>query len=91
MPRIIYSLHFDLADPKYAPRIVGLVAPLDANGDSRYCRPCPPIRRVVDLRVGHALIHTPSRIRYGIKAVRVYREAEAADVCQVCGYAVPGS
>ena len=72
MPRIIYSLLFDL-------RALGgsklqLVAPLDAAGQSPHCRAVPPKQRVIDLRVGDFVRH--GREAYEITAVRAYREAK---------------
>ena len=92
MPRIIYSLHFDLEDPRKPSRLVGLVAPLDATGNSPHCRPNSPVGRLIDLRAGQQLRHLPSQRVYRIKTIRAYREAFARSATtQRGGYIVRGT
>lgn len=50
MPRIIYSLKFDLGRTPNG-ELTQLIAPLDPGGRSPHCRPCMPKRRVIDLWV----------------------------------------
>ena len=90
MPRLIYSLIFDLSDPADELRIVQLVAPLDRTGQSPHCRPMPPKQRTVDLRIGDELRHKDKK--YVVKDVRAYREAEDAstDTNDADGYFVRG-
>ena len=71
MPRIIYSLKFDLGRTPNG-EIMQLIAPLDPRGQSPYCRPCMPKRRIIDLRVGDQVSH--GRRTYLIEGVEAYRE-----------------
>ena len=56
MPRIIYSLKFDLGQTANG-EIIQLIAPLDPSGQSPYCKAMPPKKRVIDLRVGDYIWH----------------------------------
>ena len=90
MPRIIYSLKFDLGR-SLAGEIVQLIAPLDSGGRSRHCRPVRK-RRVIDLRVGDFLRHRGRS--YIIDGVEAYREAwmdESPKAPPTEGFVVPGS
>ena len=71
MPRIIYSLKFDLGR---TPRgeIIQLIAPLDPRGQSPHCEAIMPKRRVIDLRQGDEIWH--GRRACLIKGVEAYRE-----------------
>ena len=73
MPRIIYSLRFDL---ERGPRseIVQLVAPLDTQGQSQFCEALLPVERVIDLRPGDEVWHEPGKRAYLIKGVEAYRD-----------------
>jgi hypothetical protein len=73
MPRIIYSLRFNL---ERAPRgeIVQLVAPLDTQGQSQFCEALLPVERVIDLRPGDEVWHEPGKRAYLIKGVEAYRD-----------------
>jgi hypothetical protein len=75
MTRVIYSLIFDL-ESSLPKEILQFVVPLDAGGRARLCRPCPPKRRVIDLRPGDFLYFEPARKEYFIKAVSAYRDAQ---------------
>ena len=74
MPRIIYSLQLELEDPKSPSGTVGLIAPLDREGQSPHCRACMPKTRVIDLRVGDVVEHRKAK-RYRIVGIRAYRDA----------------
>ena len=71
MPRIIYSLKFDL---EHGPNgeITQLLAPLDPHGQSPHCRAVTPKRRVVDLRIGDRVWHRQRS--YRIEGIEAYRE-----------------
>ncbi len=71
MPRVIYSLLFDLRTLEAGS--VQLVAPLNAVGQSRHCRAVPPKQRVIDLRIGDFIRH--GRHVYEVVGIRAYREA----------------
>ena len=71
MPRIIYSLEFDIADPDRPQQLLGLIAPLNRAGQSPHCRPIGK-GRVIDLRVGDQLTHQGRCV--DIRAVRAYRQ-----------------
>jgi hypothetical protein len=88
MPRVIYSLAFDLM---HHGRQMLLIAPLLPDGQSPYCSACAPKRRVVDLRAGDQVEHGQSR--YRIKKVLAYRQAVygVAEPRRDEGYAVRGS
>ncbi len=75
MPRVIYSLIFDLRTLSGSTR--QLVAPLNDAGQSPHCRAVPPKQRVIDLRVGDFVRHGQNV--YEIAAVRAYREAQWPD------------
>ena len=75
MPRIIYSLKFDL-ERGPSGEIVQLIAPLDPTGQSPHCRPCMPKRRVIDLRIGDYVWY--GRRTYLIEGVEAYRENRIA-------------
>ena len=73
MPRIIYSLKFDLeGDP--GGEMVQLVAPLDCHGQSQFCEAILPVERVIDLRPGDEIWHKPGKRAYLIKGVEAYRD-----------------
>ena len=73
MPRIIYSLKFDLEqDPRGG--IVQLIASLDCDGQSLFCEAILPIERVIDLRPGDEVWHGPGKQAYLIKGVEAYRD-----------------
>lgn len=61
MPRIIYSLLFELEPDDSPPASMYLVANLDRTGNSEFCRPCAPKTRTIDLRVGDLLHHVRSK------------------------------
>jgi hypothetical protein len=93
MPRIIYSLQFDLRRQQSA-ELIQLIAPLDRNGQSRYCRAIQPKRRVIDVRVGDRLFHGGQI--YEVTAIRAYRDAnidedQPASGASAEGYVVPDS
>jgi hypothetical protein len=71
MPRIIYSLKFDLGRTLTG-EIVQLIAPLDSQGQSAHCRPIQK-KRVIDLRVGDFIWHRGRS--YIIDGIEAYREA----------------
>ena len=68
MPRIIYSLQLDLY-PNATAKLLQLIAPLDAHGQSPHIRPQPPKKRVVDLRPGDWLRHRRLTVRWPVKKV----------------------
>ena len=74
MPRVIYSLLFEL-EPEKLGTSRTLVVPLDAQGQSinGLTKAVAPKLRVIDLRVGDWL--TFKRRAYKIVEVRAYREA----------------
>ena len=69
MPRTIYSLQLDLY-PRATGKLLQLIAPLDAHGQSPHIRPQPPKKRVVDLPPGDRLRHWGRPFR--VKAIRVH-------------------
>lgn len=71
MPRIIYSLRFDLERGPNG-EIVELIAPLDPQGQSQHCRAVMPKRRVIDLRIGDRVWHR--KRSYLIEGIEAYRE-----------------
>ncbi len=84
MPRVIYSLLFEL-EPKKPGTMLSLVAPLDAEGQSAngLAKAVRPKRRVIDLRVGDWL--TFKRRAYKDVDVKAYREAWWADGARASG------
>jgi hypothetical protein len=88
MPRVIYSLAFDVL---HRGQQMLLIAPLLPDGQSPHCRACAPKCRVIDLRPGDQVEHGQSR--YRIKKVSAYRQAfyGAAGPRPDEGYAVRGS
>jgi hypothetical protein len=91
MPRIIYSLQFDLRRQQ-SDELIQLIAPLDRRGQSPHCRAIHPKRRVIDLRAGDRLCHDNQV--YMITAIRAYRDnfieqEEAAAGASADGYLVP--
>ncbi len=94
MPRIIYSLFFELCPRKTSEAVeqLELIVPLDAEGQSPHCCAEPPKTRVIDLRPGDWVRHRTGR--YRIRAIRTYRDGQikaetVADA--VDGYVVRGS
>lgn len=75
MPRIIYSLLFEL-EPEKPGTTLSLVVPLNADGQSTngLRKGVLPKPRVIDLRVGEWL--TFQRRAYKIVGVRAYRDAQ---------------
>ena len=73
MPRIIYSLLFEL-EPQEAGDSIELVAPLTPDGQSPACRAVAPKTRVIDLRPGDH-VHYQSG-RYKIRRIKAYRDAQ---------------
>ena len=73
MPRIIYSLKFDLEQGPTG-EIVQLIAPLDGYGQSPFCEALTPVERVIDLRSGDEVWHEPGKRAYLIKRVEAYRD-----------------
>ena len=90
MPRIIYSLQFDLF-PRKPGELAQLIAPLDARGQSPHCKAEPPKQRVIDLRVGDWVRHRSGR--YRVQAIRAYRDnfVDDSNVPAGDGYLVKGS
>jgi hypothetical protein len=78
MPRVIYSLAFEL-EPEKPGTSRMLVVPLDANGQSTngLTKAVAPKQRIIDLRVGDWL--TFQRRAYKIVGVSAYRDARWAD------------
>jgi hypothetical protein len=78
MPRVIYSLLFELESDK-AGTSQALVVPLNADGQSvnGLTKAVAPKHRVIDLRVGDWL--TFRRQAYKITDVRAYRDAQRAE------------
>jgi hypothetical protein len=81
MPRVIYSLAFDLM---HHGQQMLRIAPLLPDGQSPHCRACAPKRRVVDLRSGDQVEHGASR--YRIKKVSAYRQAHLRQRTSVIPY-----
>ncbi len=79
MPRIIYSLCFEL-DHNVPGESVQLIAPLDPSGQSPFCRAVPPKQRVIDLRIGDWIRHG-GKVRQ-IIGVAAYRDAMIAEGCE---------
>jgi hypothetical protein len=73
MPRIIYSLKFDLKLDVQGPT-AQLIVPLDTRGQSPFCEAILPIERVIDLRPGDEVWHTPAKRAYVIKSIEAYRD-----------------
>ena len=73
MPRIIYSLLFEVIDPDAPDALTELVAQLNRDGQSPTCMACPPKGRVIDLRIGDRVWHSGKT--YEIKNVSAYRDA----------------
>ena len=72
MPRIIYSLVFNLENPGKG--VIQLVVPLNRDGQAAVCLACSPKQRVIDMRCGDTLYHSPTRQLYRIEAVAAYRD-----------------
>jgi hypothetical protein len=73
MPRIIYSLKFDLGRTPNG-GIIQLIAPLDPRGQSPHCKAVMPKHRVIDLREGDYVWHEGTKRSYIIKGIEAYRE-----------------
>ena len=73
MPRIIYSLLFEVIDPGAPHALTELVPQLDRDGQSATCMARPPKTRVIDLRIGDKVWHAGKN--FEIKKVSAYCEA----------------
>jgi hypothetical protein len=73
MPRLIYSLLFELAPGPEADQPVELIVPLAPDGQSKYVEAEPPKGTVIDLRVGDWCRHG-SLGRRKIRDIRAYRD-----------------
>ena len=95
MPRITYSLKFDL-DGDLGGEAVQLIAPLDTRGQSPFCEAILPVERVIDLRPGDEIWHEPGKRAYLVKGVEAYRDNEISEEQMQAdqpmdGYVVRGS
>jgi hypothetical protein len=84
MPRVIYSLLFEL-EPEKPGITLSLVVPLNAEGQptNGLTKAVLPKRRVIELRVGDGL--TFKRRAYKIAGVAAYRDAQWTDGTRASG------
>ena len=73
MPRIIYSLKFDLKLDVQGPT-AQLIAPMNCYGQSPSCEAILSVERVIDLRPGDEVWHKPAKRAYVIKSIEAYRD-----------------